>query len=161
MIPGSGPGSSNDVMFDIDKYACEINLSVHVGSLHLVKTDCTPKVKEAIKVPLKTMKTDELREKATETKETTETFETAVIPETAEITKTAEIKETAEITKQFKITKTTGITEIAERTGSERIPEVSVLLPVRNGERYVLQSLLSVLSQAQDCFFEVGGTNRL
>ena len=40
MIPGLGPGyANNKIMYDFDKYANEINLSVHVGSLHFTEID--------------------------------------------------------------------------------------------------------------------------
>ena len=141
-MSGSKRGSAgNKVTYDLLKYLHETNLCVHVGSLYLTGTQSQPLIQS-----------DKQPQTQTREQNMTDSIPLQVkslIPSCAD----------GDLTEKTKLRPVDRILALSASLPDAQIlrgtPAVSVVISVRNGQDYLHQCLYSLLTQAQECSFEI------
>ena len=146
-MSGSKRGSAgNKVTYDLLKYLHETNLCVHVGSLYLTGTQSQPLIQS-----------DKQPQTQTREQNMTDSIPLQVkslIPSCADgdLTEKTKLHPVDHI---LALSPSLSESLLSEGQILSGIPAVSVVISVRNGQDYLHQCLYSLLTQPQECAFEI------
>ena len=156
-MAGSKRGSAgNKVTYDLLKYLHETNLCVHVGSLYLMSTQSLTQSQSQPLIQSDKQPQTQMREK-----HTAQNITDSIPLEVKSQTPSCADGDLTEKTKLHPVDHILALSpSLSESLLSEGqilsgIPAVSVVISVRNGQDYLHQCLYSLLTQPQECSFEI------
>ena len=156
-MSGSKRGSAgNKVTYDLLKYLHETNLCVHVGSLYLMSTQS---LTQSQSQPL--IQSDKQPQTQTREKHIVQNIIDSIPLEVKSQTPSCADGDLTEKTALLPVDRILALSPSFQESLSGNvhilrgIPAVSVVISVRNGQDYLHQCLYSLLTQPQECSFEI------